>query len=181
MMNESVSTRSPASAIVPAVFSNRAQAEAAIADLRALGLQSDQLGVAVPDPVYHQLIEHEDTVGQEELKGAAAGFFLGAPVGSIAGMALIALAAGGLGPLGLTGILIGAGAMWGMVLGAEVGLAARVHSEEEEPHWSEIPLSHTDILVVARAGEQARAAQAVMVRHEGECFCPLDRIERSAA
>lgn len=170
--------------VVPAVFGSRGQAEAAIQELRRLGLTDQEIGVAVPDPVHHRLAEqivgHEDIVGEEEIKGAAAGFILGAPVGALAGIALSALVVGGLAPLGLGGILAGAyaGAVWGVVLGAEAGLTAKVRTEEEVAHWSEIPLSHTDILVVVRAGRLAREAHDIALRHGGRCFCLLDRIGR---
>jgi hypothetical protein len=173
--------------LVPAVFSSRAQVETALLELRGLGLSDAQLGVAVPDPVNHRLDEevagHADILGEEEIKGAATGFILGASLGSIAGVGLMALAVGGLGPLGVGGILAGAGfgAVWGMGLGATAGLAAKVHSEEEVSHWSEIPLSHTDILVLVRAGDKAAEAHDVMVRHGGRCFCRLDRVDRSSA
>jgi hypothetical protein len=173
--------------VVPGVFSHRTQAEAAIAELRTLGFTDEQLGVAVPDALYHglgaaQRVEDQDIMGEEEVKGTISGFILGAPLGSLAGVALAALTFGGLGPLGVGGILLGAGtgALWGMMLGAEAGLLAKVHSEEEEPHWSEIPLSHTDILIMVQARDRVAAVHEVIVRHGGRCFCALDRLQRPA-
>jgi hypothetical protein len=176
-----MANRTALEGLVPAVFSTRAAAEAAIGELRQLGLTAEHVGVAVPDPVHHGLARHEDLVGQKELEGASAGFILGAPLGAIAGIALTALVVGGLGPLGLGGILVagGVGAIYGVVLGSEAGLIARVRAEEEAPpHWSEIPLSQTDILVVARAGDRSTEAHGIMVRHGARCFCLLDRLER---
>jgi hypothetical protein len=174
------------SGIVSAVFTHRDQAEAAIEELRGLGLTDQEIGVAVPDPVHHQLTEqlagHEDLVGEEEWKGAARGLIMGAPLGALAGTALFALMFGGFGPLGLGGILAGAGAgaLWGMFLGAEGELAVKIHSEEEAPHWSTIPLGQTDILLTVRAGKQAAAVHDVMIRHHGRCFCALDRLRSPA-
>jgi hypothetical protein len=168
-----------ANGIMAATFRGRASAEAAIHDLRGLGLTDEQFGVAVPDPVTHELADTDDIVGQDELAGAARGFVLGAPIGSLAGIALSLLAVGGVGTLGLGGMLAiaGAGAFWGMVLGAEAGLIARVRHDEEEIRWSEIPLSPGDILVAVNAGAWSAEVHNIVIGHGGRWVQTVNRGE----
>jgi hypothetical protein len=165
--------------LVPAAFARRDQAEAAIDELRDLGLTDEELGVAVPEAVLRETLE--DIAGTGEMKGTVAGFLIGAPVGSLAGIGLAALVVGGLPALGVGGILAAAhvGAVWGMIYGGYAGLLARVHQEEEQ--WTEIPLSHEDILLVVRAGERAQQVHDIVVKHGGRCFCVLHRLARPAA
>ena len=157
------------SGIMVATFRGRAAAEAAIHDLRELGLADEQIGVAIPDPVTNELTDAQDIVGHDELAGAARGFFLGAPIGSLAGIALSLLVVGGVGTLGLGGILAlaGVGAFWGMVLGAEAGLIARVRHDEEETRWSEIPLGPDDILVAVSAGTWSAEVRDIIIHRGG--------------
>jgi hypothetical protein len=163
--------------IMTVMFPGRASAEAAIQELRGLGLTDQQFGVAVPDPVTHELADEHDIVGQDELEGTARGFLLGAPIGALAGIALSFMAIGGLGTLGLGGILsvAGAGAVWGMVLGAEAGLIARVRHDEEEDRWSGIQLRPGEIPVVLKAGERAPEAFDIVSRHGGHCVRASNR------
>jgi hypothetical protein len=140
--------------------------------------------LAVPEPVLREAAR--DVIGDEEMdeemKGAATGFLIGAPVGSLAGIALAALVVGGLPALGVGGIPAAAhvGGIWGIILGGYTGLLARFH-QEEEAHWTEIPLSHEDILVAVRAGELAQQAHDIVQKHGERCFCMLDRVARAAA
>jgi hypothetical protein len=169
--------------IMTATFRGRAAAEAAIHDLRELGLADEQFGVAIPDPLTHELTDAQDIVGHDELAGAARGFFLGAPIGSLAGIALSLLAVGGVGTLGLGGILAiaGAGAFWGMVLGAEAGLIARVRHDEEETRWSEIPLRPGDILVAVSAGAWSAGVHDIIIRRGGRWVGATRRLSGSRA
>ena len=162
--------------ITAVMFPGRASAEAAIHELRGLGLTDQQFGIAVPDPVTHELADEHDIVGQDEFEGTARGFLVGAPIGALAGIALSFIAIGGLGTLGLGGILsvAGAGAVWGMVLGAEAGLIARVRHDEEEDHWSQIRLRPGEILVVLKAGERAPEVFDIVGRHGGHCVGASD-------
>jgi hypothetical protein len=154
------------SGIMVAMFHGRAAAEAAIHDLRELGMADEQIGVALLDPVTHELTDAQDIVGHDELAGATRGFFLGAPIGSLAGIALSLLVVGGVGTLGLGGILAlaGVGAFWGIVLGAEAGLIARVRHDEEEIRWSEIPLGPDDVLVAVSAGTRSAEVRDTISR-----------------
>jgi hypothetical protein len=84
--------------VVPAVVADRAQAEAAMAELRALGLRHDDLGVLVPDPAHHHLLDNST---KEALTGVEKGIAFGVPLGAPAGMGLAALVVPGIGVLGL--------------------------------------------------------------------------------
>ena len=162
-------TSTTSSGIIVATFRGRAAVETAIHDLREVGLADEQIGVAIPDPVTRELTDAQDIVGHDEFVGAARGFFMGAPIGSLAGIALSLLVVGGVGTLGLGGILAlaGVGTFWGMVLGAEAGLIARVRHDEEEIRWSEIPLGPDDLLVAVSAGAWSAEVRDIIVRRGG--------------
>jgi hypothetical protein len=156
--------------VVPAVFADRAQAEAALAELRGLGLRHDDLGVLVPDPAHHHLI---DDSSREALTGVEKGVAFGVPLGALAGMGLVALAVPGVGLLGLGGLLAigaGGGALWGAVIGSYLGLSAQVHHLEDAEHHYEIPLAPTDILVVVRTPDRAAEVYTVLQRHGARCI-----------
>jgi hypothetical protein len=161
--------------VVPAVFADRAQAEAAMAELRALGLRHDDLGVMVPDPAHHHLIDNST---KEALTGVEKGVIFGAPLGALAGIGLVALAVPGVGLLGLGGLLaIGAhaGALWGAIIGSYLGLTAQIHHLEDVEHRYEIPLDATDILVVVRAPDRAAEVCAILQRHGARCVRELTK------
>lgn len=166
--------------VVPGVFSSREQAEAAIAELRQLGLRDEDLGLAVPDPGRYQLLT--DTV-KEAFKGMTTGIAIGAPLGSLAGLGLMSIVLPGVGLVGLGGLLVGVhgGAVWGAVLGGMGGLLAKVRWDADEDRWCEIPLGGGDILVVARAGTHASEARKIMERHGARCFLDQVRPERREA
>jgi hypothetical protein len=156
--------------VVPVVFSSRAQAEAAIAELRALGFADDELGVIVPDPAHHDLL---DDSTHEALTGLGHGILVGAPLGAIAGIALAALAAPGVGVIGVGGALLfggNIGALWGAITGAYLVLTAEVHHLEDVEHKYEIPLKPEEILVVVMTDPgRADAVCQIMQRHEARC------------
>jgi hypothetical protein len=164
--------------VVPGVFNSRKEAEAAIASLRELGLSEQDIGVIVPDPGRYQLMDHSV---HEAFSGLKTGVAVGAPLGSLAGVALMALALPGVGVIGLGGLLVGVigGAVWGGVVGGLNGVIARVRWNAGEAQWCEIPLGSDDILVVARAGSRAQEAYRRMEQHGGRCF--LDQGSLDAA
>lgn len=154
--------------IVSAVFADREGAEAAIAELRALGLAEDEMGVIVPDPAHHRLLD--DGV-RETLKGLGHGILVGTPLGVLGGIAVVAAGAPGYDVIGLGGaLLVGApiGALWGAIVGAYFGLTGEVHRLEDIERTHELPLKPEEILVVVVAGqERAGAVGQVMERHGG--------------
>ena len=158
--------------LVPGVFDNRERAEEAIQALRASGLPEKALGLAVLDPGRYRLAEHSDS---EAAAGVMRGIGIGVSLGSLAGIAVMAVAAPWLEvgqTLGLGGLLIGleGGALWGAFLGGTGGLAMRVRMNADEDRWCEIPMGSGDILVVARAGEHAAHVRHIMQAHGARCF-----------
>ena len=156
--------------VVPVVFSTREQAEAALAELRALGFADDEMGVIVPDPAHHHLM---DDSAHEALKGLTHGILIGTPLGALAGIAIVALAAPGVGVIGIGGVLLfggHVGALRGAITGAYLGLTAEVHHLEDTEHKYEIPLKPEEILVVVMTDpERADAVCQIMLRHEARC------------
>ena len=64
-----------------AIFENRADAEAAVEELRETGLGNEHLGLAVHGP---DTVVFEEDLEQEVGKGIEHGVAVGAPVGAIA-------------------------------------------------------------------------------------------------
>lgn len=160
--------------VVPGVFKSREEAEAAVRALRELGLTDDMIGIAVPDPGRYMV--HEDRE-REEAEAITKGIAAGAPLGTLAGLAISALLLP-TGAIGLGGLLVGGvgGALWGTFFGAFNGFTAKVRLDDYEDRWCEIPLQGGDILVVARAGDLAPKVREVMERHGARCF--LDEARR---
>jgi hypothetical protein len=156
--------------LVPGVFGDRSSAEAAIEELRNLGLTDDDLGVAVPEPGRYVIEQHAE---EEAVKGLAEGAAFGAPIGAIAGLGLMAVALGAAGlTVGLGGLLVGVGggAGWGSILGGAAGFSARVRLDDLEDRYCEIPLGGEDVLVVARAGDRIAKVREIMQAHGAKCF-----------
>ncbi len=155
---------------VPAVFSNKEDAEAALEELRGIGFGDDDLGVMIPDPEHHHLL---DKSGSQMWHGLETGMVAGTPIGLVAGMALTALVIPGLGILGVGGaLLVGGvgGAMWGAYLGSMSGVAAEImHAEDVERRY-EIPLRPDEILVVVVANEQAPRVCEILQSHGARCI-----------
>lgn len=166
--------------VVPAVFGSREAAEAAIADLRRLGLSEDDIGIAVPDPGRYRLI---DDTTHDAAMGVTSGIAIGVPLGSLAGLALSGIVFPGVGVVGVGGLLIGlyGGVLWGAILGGLGGLAAKVRLNADGDQWCEVALGGGDILVAARAGVDAPEAHRIMERHGARCFVDLARRANAAA
>ncbi len=155
---------------VPAVFSSKADAEAALNELRSMGFGHDDLGVIVPDPAHFHLI---DESGKETWHGLYGGTIAGIPIGALAGMAMTALIIPGLGVLGVGGaLLVGGvgGAMWGAYLGSITGIAAEIMHVDDIERRYQIPLQKDEILVVVLANETAPEVCAVLERHNARCI-----------
>jgi hypothetical protein len=156
--------------VVPAVFENRGQAEAAIKELRAMGYSDDDLGVMVPDPEHYHLL---DNSVKETLKGIGTGGVIGMPLGVLAGIGVASLMIPGLGPIGVGGALLWGGlggTIWGAYLGAQIGLAAEIiHLEDIERRY-EIPLKPNQMLLVVVAGNKANEVCRVLEMHGAHCI-----------
>lgn len=156
--------------VVPGVFDTKEAAEAALAELRELGFSDDEMGVVVADPIQHRLID--DTV-DEAAKGLKRGLLFGVPIGVLAGIGLVALVAPGVGVIGVGGVLLAgghAGALWGGIIGAYLGLTAEVHHLEDIEEKYEIPLKPNEILLaVVVDPERADEVCEIMRRNGARC------------
>ena len=160
---------------VAAVFADRASAEAAVEELRDLGLGSDHLGVAVHGPEHTAFERDEEVVVAKE---ATAGAAVGASAGVLAGVALSALVFPGVGLLGLGGLFaIGAATGFGgAMLGGYLGIAAgdRAFSAHEELRRT--PLQSGEVLVAVLAHDRRDAVEDVMRRHGGRLLSLTSQI-----
>jgi len=152
---------------IGAIFTNRLEAEAAVNELRTLGIADEHLGIAIHEPgqlVYEEDVENDEAIAAEE------GALVGAPVGVIAGMALIALVLPGVGPLSAGGLLAAggaAGALIGGFVGGVAGLATIQHEAEERRKWEDHHLPPGEVLVVARDHQQPTRVSSVLTGHGG--------------
>jgi hypothetical protein len=157
--------------ILPAVFESRAQAEAAIADLKAHGLDEDQLGIAMLDiePGDYRLLDEEE---RNELFGLIRGAEVGAPVGALAGIALAAFAIPGIGTVISGGGLAVAGvsAYWGALCGAWAGLLRKTHYNADEERWVEIPMQSDDVLVVIKPDHHYEEIHRILLANGARYF-----------
>jgi hypothetical protein len=150
-----------------AVFGERAEAEAAVEDLRHLGLADEHLGVAVRQPDGYVFEEDAET---DVAHGIEKGIAIGAPVGAVAGMTVLALILPGVGTLGVGGILAAgglSGALAGTYLGAFLGLAAEEPVLEEEWDWERVPLQPGQVLIVVAGHGHPDQVADVLERHGG--------------
>ena len=151
---------------VAAVFPGRAEAQAAIEELRALGLGSEHLGVALRtgDQI---VFEHDEDA--ELIRDTAAGAAAGVSVGAIAGLGLAALAIPGVGVIGVGGMfaLAGASALWGGVVGAQLGAAVGEDGWTAHADLEYTALGPDDVLVVVCSHGHADAVRDVVERHGG--------------
>jgi hypothetical protein len=156
--------------VVPGVFADTASAESAITELRELGFGDDELGVIVADPAHHRLLDDPET---ETLKGLQRGILIGTPLGVLGGLALAALAAPGIGVIGMGGALLFAGhvgALSGAITGAYLGLTAEIHHLEDIEEKYEISLApHEVVVAVVTDPERSQAVCETMQRHGARC------------
>lgn len=151
-----------------AVFDDRTHAEAAVEDLRRHGLADEHLGVAV-----HRTDSHvfEDDRGTEVAHGLERGIALGAPIGAVAGITVLALVTSGLGVLGVGGVLAAGGVTGGLAggfWGGYLGLRSKEHVLEDEVDWDRVPLDPGQVLVVVAGHEHPGQVAEILRDHDGE-------------
>lgn len=138
---------------IAAVFADRTAAERAVAGLRAVGLGSEHLGVVVhdDDPIH---FEHDaDT---EMMHDTKVGIEAGTPLGAVVGLAVAALAATGVGVIGVGGLLAiaGASAVWGAMLGGFIGTTVGAVSWDEHEDFRFLALEPGEVLLVVCSHDQ---------------------------
>jgi hypothetical protein len=154
---------------IAAVFGDRTHAEAAVDELRSLGLGSDHLGVAVhgEGPIAFELDEDADMAHRVEV-GAA----VGVPIAAVAGIGIVALVAPGLAVGGLLAIG-GASALWGLLMGGYAGVAAGGGQEwDEHERLESVRLEPDEVMVVACSHGHADRVHEVLRRHGGRLVQP---------
>lgn len=148
---------------IGAVFAERRRAEAAVDELRSLGLGSEHLGIAIrgTDQV---AFEHDE--GAEVLHDTAAGAIAGVPAGVLAGLALAAISVPGFG-LGVLLVGGGGGAWWGSMLGGLAGVARRSRAWGEHEEIELLPLQPDEVMVVVCSHGHPDMIRDVLRRHDG--------------
>ena len=157
---------------IGAVFADRYHAAAAVEDLRALGLGSEHLGVAVRGGESVVFEPDEDTdPARDTVVGAASG----AGLGAVAGITLEALAIPGFGLLHVGGTLAigGVSTMRGALIGAYTGAAGGEAGREAHHALSYSALRDGEVLVVACSHGRAGAVRDALERHAGRLH-PID-------
>jgi hypothetical protein len=152
---------------VVGVFTESAEAEAAIDELRDRGFRNDQIGVAGRD--WRETDTHLGTADDDNYaaEGAATGLIAGAGAGALWGLGIVAGVMPVLGPALAAGTLAAivssaaAGAAAAGLTGALIGMG--VPKEEAEFYETEFHAGRI-IVTVAAPGREAEASQ-ILVRH----------------
>jgi hypothetical protein len=162
--------------IIIGIFDDREHAEMAISDLRAAGINDNDISYVYSS---EGETEVEDGGGRKVGEGAASGAGTGAVIGGIAGLVVAAGALPGLGALfvagplaaalGLTGgaATTAAGALTGAAAGGIIGALAGLGVKEEEAKIYEERIKLGGILISARTSH-SEAARAIFDKHGAE-------------
>lgn len=169
---------------IGAVFAGRSEAEAAVEDLRRSGLADEHLGVAVHEP--GDIVFEEDVEGEMTHK-LELGVAVGAPIGAIAGMTVLALIAPGIGTLGVGGILAAGaatGALAGGFWGAYLGVKSEEAVAEDMWDWERVRLQEGEVMVVVDQHGHPDDVQRILKSHGGRLMAKPGHIallDRGAA
>ena len=160
---------------IAGLFTERANAEKAINDLKSAGFRPEDVGIAMRDRnAQNELIEDHGTKAAEGAgAGALGGGLLGGLVGFLVGIG--ALAIPGIGPVvaggalatafGLGGGTAVAGAGIGAAAGGIVGALVGMGIPEEEAKHFEAGFREGGVLITVNAGERAMDALAILDRN----------------
>ena len=162
---------------VTAIFPDRGSAEAAITDLREVGLGSEQLGVAIrgTDAVVFEYDEDQDLAHD-----AKAGAGVGAILGVLGGMLLFTVAGPGIGLLGAGGIaaLAASSGYGGAMLGFYTGVFRASGEFDEHEALRETRLQPGEVLVVACGHHQPESVKNALQRHAGRLVPPVGKAQK---
>ncbi|MFW6074005.1 MAG: hypothetical protein ACOC9Y_00310 [Chloroflexota bacterium] len=150
--------------LLPAVFQQQDQAEAAVDDLRSIGYTDEDIGIAMVEHGHYRLLEEE---GHEVLRGLSLGSAVGASAGALSGIALLAFAIPGFGTLTANSVILAAtkGIWWGAVIGGWTGLMAKMRWDFDQERWIDIPLQSGQVLLVVKPGQHWDQVHKIMERH----------------
>ncbi len=148
---------------IAAILPSREAAEAAIKELREVGLGSEHLGVALRHGD-HAVFERDEEVDLGH--DVEAGVLGGAGVGVLAGVALFAVAVPGIGLAGVAAIGA-ATALGGTMLGGYLGVFRASEEFDSHEKLREIALEPDEVLVVACGHHHPDLVEAAMERHGG--------------
>lgn len=152
---------------VAAIFDERDDAIAAVDALRAVGLGSEHLGIAVRGT---DVVDFEHDTERELAGDAAEGLKIGTPIGALAGLGLAALAVPGFGAvLGVGGVLAmaGVGALWGGLLGGYAGAAVGEPSWDDHQTLLYTALDEGQVLVVVCDHGRRAETERIFAEHGG--------------
>jgi hypothetical protein len=159
--------------LVPALFPDRASAEAAVNALRQSGVDIADIGVAVPVPERNRA---SDESGKEALEGAVAGAAIGGRLGILGG---IGLAFAALGPIGVGGFFLAgaSGLVWGGAVGGLLGVITRVRRRPDVDRWSELALDDQSVLVAVRVRDWSHESEMAALLTSAGAVTVLDHLE----
>jgi hypothetical protein len=159
--------------LVPALFPDRASAEAAVNALRQSGVDMADIGVAVPVPERTRI---SDESGKEALEGAVAGAAIGGRLGILGG---IGLAVAALGPIGVGGLFLAgaSGLVWGGAVGGLLGVITRVRRRPDVDAWSELALEDQSVLVAVRVRDWSHETEMAALLTRSGAVTVLDHLE----
>ncbi|MEZ4524100.1 MAG: hypothetical protein R3A46_21080 [Thermomicrobiales bacterium] len=132
--------------LLPAVFEDRQQAEAAIDALQRAGYSDEEIGVAAIEQGHYKVLDEE---AHEVLMGLSKGAAVGVPAGAISGLALLAVLVPGMGTITANTAILAMtkGIWWGAIIGGWTGLMTKMRWDYDEDRWVDIPLNSGDVLV----------------------------------
>lgn len=151
---------------VAAVFDERSDAQAAVDELRSVGIDEERIGLALREGSSRAFErDAEVDLGHDAEIGVAAGSALG----FLAGMSIAALALVPGGLIGLGGVLaLGGGAtLGGAMLGGYIGVGAGNRAFDERAEFANVPLDPGQTLVAVCSHGDPPAVGSIMERHGG--------------
>jgi hypothetical protein len=158
---------------VTGVFGSRSEAERALSEMRAAGLQEDKVALLTPGSSEAELQSVPTVAAEQPGMGKAIGAILGASAAFSAGPLIVAAIIPGVGPitaLGLLGgaLLAAAGAGVGAVAGGKLENSMTEGLPEDELFVYEDALRQGRSVVIAMAGDDAEASRfRELLRAEG--------------
>ena len=162
--------------IVSSVFDSHAEAERAVAELRAAGVRDSALSVIARHEGKHTTTDGAGEVRADDTGGLVKGLVGGAGVGALLGIA--ALAIPGVGPLAAAGAIAASAVPEAAAIGAAVGAAAgglggllRKHGvSDEDAVYYERSINDGGVFVsvdLNDAGIDPSVAEDILYRHGG--------------